>query len=246
VTPERLVYASGNFGRDDDAAAEHTSMQTWLLRGQRLLLLIAAIAWVIARRGRREEQRHGGASMTAALLLFVGAAGIAFIERYPALGPIPPGPIVGSFATNIPAVPADDPARQLRERGRYLFTISSCAFCHSGDGRGGNKVNWRGIGTVWSGNLTPHASGLGAWSDEDIARVLRSGVRRDGRQIHWQAMPWDSYSNYREEDLRSLIAYVRGMPSLAAATREALPPSSGDCADYTFWLGDENRRPGCD
>jgi mono/diheme cytochrome c family protein len=245
VPPQRLVFAAGNFGNDDASADGHSSTQIWLLRGQRLLLLIAAIAWVSGRRGARSEQRHGGASMTAALLLFVGAAAVAFVERYPALGPMPPGPVVGAFVESIPAVTADDRSRALRERGRYLFATSSCAFCHRGDGGGGNKVSWRTIGAVWSANLTPHANGLATWSDDDIVRALRSGVRRDGRQIHWQAMPWDSFSNFREEDLRSLVAYVRGLTPLSDSKGEVSPPGSDDCPDFTFWVRDSGDESGC-
>lgn len=246
VPPERLVHASGNFGRLQGGAAERGSTQTWLQRAQWCLLLIAAVAWLLARRHARTEQTHGGASITAALLLFLGAAGVAFVDGYPALGPLPPGPIIGSFAQAIPAVSGDDSARALDERGRYLFAVSSCAFCHAGDGSGGNKVNWSGFGTVWSTNLTAHADGLAAWSDADILRALRSGVRRDGRQMHWQAMPWDFYSNYREEELRSLVAYVRGLPPLESVPHDAVPPGPEDCASYTFWVRDGGDQPGCD
>jgi len=184
--------------------------------------------------------------MTSALLVFFGAAAIAFVERYPALGPMPPGPIVGAFVESIPSVAADDPSRAVRTRGRYLFAVSSCAFCHGGNGRGGNKVSWRTFGTVWSANLTPHVSGLASWSDRDVLRALRSGVRPDGRQMHWQAMPWDSFSNYREEDLRSLVGYVRGLPAIDAPRPDAAGPRPEDCADYTFWVRDGDTRSGCD
>lgn len=249
VPPERLVYAGGNrgsHGSEGGGARDHAATQAWLVRGQRALLVLAAVAWWVVRRRGRGESRHGGASMTTALLVVVGVAAVAFIERYPALGPIPPGPIVGAFAEGIPAVAADDAAPRLRQRGRYLFAISSCAFCHNGDGGGGNKISWRAMGTAWSANLTPHADGLASWSDDDIVRVLRSGVRPDGRQMHWQAMPWDSFSNYGEEDLRSLVAYVRGLPPRSAAAPAPLNPARDDCADYTFWVRAGSDRGGCE
>jgi hypothetical protein len=49
-------------------------------------------------------------------------------------------------------------------------------------------------------------SGIGAWTDAELARAIRSGVSRDGRQLHWQGMTWDQLSNLEEEDLRAIVA----------------------------------------
>jgi hypothetical protein len=87
---------------------------------------------------------------------------------------------------------------------------------HLDDGRGGYKVSWKPMGTLWSRNITsdPEA-GLGKWSDSEITRAIRSGVSRNGYQLHWQGMTWDHASNWDEEDIRALIAYLRAMPPVS-------------------------------
>jgi mono/diheme cytochrome c family protein len=61
------------------------------------------------------------------------------------------------------------------------------------------------IGKIYAKNLTPHESGIGSWSDEEIARVLRYGVTREGRAL-LDIMP---FHNTSDEDLISIISYLR-------------------------------------
>jgi mono/diheme cytochrome c family protein len=132
------------------------------------------------------------------------------------------------------------PARAaLAGRGEYLFKVTSCAFCHGADGSGGAKLNLQAVGTRWARNITADpATGIGAWTDAQIARAIRSGVARDGRPLHWQGMIWDHLSNLDEEDLRALIEYVRLLPPVVKAIPAAVPPGPDDCAEYTFFLVD--------
>jgi len=61
--------------------------------------------------------------------------------------------------------------------------------------------SWRPFGTLWSRNITSDArTGIGAWTDQQIVRAIRSGITPDGRTLHWQAMIWDPASNWDEED----------------------------------------------
>jgi hypothetical protein len=69
----------------------------------------------------------------------------------------------------------------LVERGRYLFAVASCALCDGVDSAGGAKLSWRLLGTMWARNLTPdRETGLGAWTDEEIARAIRGGIAKGG------------------------------------------------------------------
>lgn len=73
------------------------------------------------------------------------------------------------------------------------------------------------FGDLYSRNLTPDAAtGLGAISDEQIARALRYGVGHDKRAV----LPFMAYSNMSDEDLRAIISYLRSMP----AVRKEIPP----------------------
>lgn len=87
-------------------------------------------------------------------------------------------------------------------------------------------------------------SGLGKWSDAEISRAIRSGVSRDGYQLHWQGMTWDHASNWDEEDIRALIAYLRSIPSVNNKVPADRVPTADDCEVYTFWTS-ESHVAGC-
>lgn len=124
--------------------------------------------------------------------------------------------------------------------------MTSCAFCHGNDGRGGAKISWKPFGTLWVRNITSDPeTGSGGWSDEEIARAIRSGVSKDGRQLHWQGMIRDLLSNLDEEDLRSLVAYVRALPAVKKAIPSARPAAADDCDIYTFFPRGELSKAGC-
>ena len=63
--------------------------------------------------------------------------------------------------------------------------------------------------------------GIGAWSDGDIAYLLRTGVARDGRYTP----PWMAkLPHLADEDLRSIIAFLRSDdPMVAAADVPSVP-----------------------
>ena len=122
--------------------------------------------------------------------------------------------------------------------------MTSCAFCH-GDGGGGPKVNAPAFGTLWVRNISSDAAtGIGDWSDAEIARAIRSGVSQDGEQLHWQGMVWDHLSNLDEEDVQALIAYLRLLPPVDKEIPDPVPPSENDCTQYTFFIV-ESWTPGC-
>ena len=106
-------------------------------------------------------------------------------------------------------------------------------------------MSWVPFGTLWTRNISSdQATGIGAWSDPEIARAIRSGVSRDGRMLHWQGMIWDHASNWDEEDIRALTTYLRHLPPVQRAVPPARPPAPDDCAVYTFWVT-PSETPGC-
>jgi hypothetical protein len=65
---------------------------------------------------------------------------------------------------------------------------------------------------VYSPNITSDAAtGIGAYSDDDLMRVFREGKGKDGRTL-W-VMPWKALQGTKEEDLRALIAALRTVPA---------------------------------
>jgi mono/diheme cytochrome c family protein len=109
--------------------------------------------------------------------------------------------------TNIP-----DPAlRAIAERGRYIVMTSGCIGCHAvGTAQGPDLTKYLAGGaikihtpraTFVARNLTPDKeTGLGRRSDDEIKRVMRSGVFADGHVVDATAMPWGSFSSWTEEE----------------------------------------------
>ena len=92
-----------------------------------------------------------------------------------------------------------------------------------------------GAGHIWSdqdlpwlvaANITPDKeSGAGNWSDDTLARAIREGIGHDGRTL-FPRMPYQSYREMSDEDLASIIVYLRSVPAVKnqlATTRMPFP-----------------------
>jgi mono/diheme cytochrome c family protein len=213
------------------------------------IVLFAGVAGYIAV-GRREPPRRRRWLRSAAAvvgLAVLGLVGWAFYAL-PMLRIIPPEQIAQGGTGIVPRADAatlGSPERAaLAERGRYVFA-TYCLLCHQPDGSGGAKLSWRPVGTLWTRNITPHPdTGIGRWTDAQIARAIRSGIAADGRALHWQGMVWDHAGNLDEEDMRALVVFLRTLPPVAQKVPDATPPSADDCAIYTFWTV-PSLTPGC-
>jgi hypothetical protein len=61
-------------------------------------------------------------------------------------------------------------------------------------------------------NITPdEETGIGAWTDGEIARAIREGVSRDGEAL-FPIMPWFMYTGMSDDDVAAVIAYLRAQP----------------------------------
>jgi len=117
-------------------------------------------------------------------------------------------------------------------RGRYIATsVSGCAYCHSEHdlssreqpilpGREGVGAElWFSDlpGRVVAPNLTPDPqTGAGAWTDDQLARAIREGIGHDGRAL-FPLMPYSRYRSMSDEDLASVIVYLRSLPPVQHA-----------------------------
>ena len=78
-----------------------------------------------------------------------------------------------------------------------------------------------GPGEIYAPNITPdNETGIGAWSDDAIARAIREGISKDGTAL-FPIMPYGNYRGLSDEDLASLIVYLRSIP----AVRHEVPRS---------------------
>jgi mono/diheme cytochrome c family protein len=120
---------------------------------------------------------------------------------------------------------AADPASIAR--GKYLVTIMSCTDCHTPGyflgkpdftrALGGSEVGFEipELGVFYGPNLTPDKqTGLGAWTDEQVATAITTGVVPTGRQLA-PIMPWRAFANLTKQDVAAIVAYLRTLPPVS-------------------------------
>jgi mono/diheme cytochrome c family protein len=132
-----------------------------------------------------------------------------------------------------------EPTAARLERGQYLVTSGHppCVLCHSPidaadghlkvkDGMWMAGRNWTpdGVPFVTAPNLTPdRETGIGDWTDDQLARAIREGIGHDGRTL-FPIMPYQRFREMSDEDLASIIVYLRSMtPVRNPLPRSAVP-----------------------
>jgi mono/diheme cytochrome c family protein len=104
----------------------------------------------------------------------------------------------------------------------------SCGFCHTANGvssriDAGEEPPLSGAhqwnippGLIRSPNITPDsATGIGRFTDAQLVRAIRYGVRHDGRAM----LPFMAYQNMSDEDIVAVISFLRAQPPV----RNAVP-----------------------
>ncbi|MBL0153321.1 MAG: c-type cytochrome [Chitinophagaceae bacterium] len=68
-------------------------------------------------------------------------------------------------------------------------------------------------GASFAANLTPDATGIGSWKEEQFFKAIRHGISKglDGNRPLLPPMPWQSFSKLSDEDLRSIFAYLKSI-----------------------------------
>ncbi|HEY2407601.1 MAG TPA: cytochrome c [Polyangiaceae bacterium] len=101
------------------------------------------------------------------------------------------------------------------ERGRHLAqSIAPCtdASCHGADLAGGATVVMGPLGHFSGPNIS--ASGLGAaYSDGELFRVIRHGLKKDGRSV--RLMPAHEFGWLPDADIIAIVSYLRTLPGVA-------------------------------
>ena len=105
-----------------------------------------------------------------------------------------------------------DPA--VLARGKHLAeAVWPClaSKCHGSDLGGGEPILFGPLGTVAGSNIS--ANGLGAaYSDGELARVLKHGIKKDGRSLRF--MPSQDMSWMPDADIVAIVSYLRTMPGV--------------------------------
>jgi mono/diheme cytochrome c family protein len=129
------------------------------------------------------------------------------------------------------------------ERGKYLMeSVVACGNCHVQRGPNGAPLPDKGLsgGMVFdeapfravAANITPdNETGIGKWTDAQLAKAIREGIKPDGTVIG-PPMPIEFYRKIADDDLKAIIAYLRAQPPVSNKVEKskyniALPPNYG-------------------
>jgi mono/diheme cytochrome c family protein len=128
-----------------------------------------------------------------------------------------------SKAAELPKeAPKADPA--VLARGDYLVNVvMNCAACHTPMGPAGPDMAKRfaggleitePFGTWRSPNITQDKkTGIGGWTDEQIATAIREGKRPNGDQL-FPIMPYPFYHSLSDADVKAVVAFLRTIPAM--------------------------------
>jgi hypothetical protein len=122
------------------------------------------------------------------------------------------------------------------ERGRYLANaVNLCMDCHSTRdwtkfsgpitpgtfGKGGERFDQKmGFpGVYYSKNITP--AGISRYTDGELYRVITSGVNKEGKAM-FPVMPYKYYGKMDDEDIYSIIAYIRTLEPMENTIQESV------------------------
>jgi mono/diheme cytochrome c family protein len=130
--------------------------------------------------------------------------------------------VIGVAASLLPRAHAETPV----ERGKYLVTLAGCNDCHTpgfflgnpdmARYLGGSDVGFEipGLGVFNGRNITPDKeTGIGAWTDAQVATAITTGKRPDGRQLA-PIMNYASFSYLAKDDVAAIVAYLRSVPAV--------------------------------
>jgi len=83
-------------------------------------------------------------------------------------------------------------------------------------------------GTSYSANLTPDATGIGAWSEDQFLKAMKEGKYKglDGSRQLLPPMPWPAYSQMPDEDLKAIFAYLKSLKPVDNLVPQPTPPGA--------------------
>ena len=134
------------------------------------------------------------------------------------------------------------------ERGEYLTTLAACEDCHTTfdaqrspipglEFAGGNTME-ENEGTATVVNITPHGSGIGAYTAERFREVLRTG--KDGAQQLHPLMPYNNYKHLTDADLDAIFTYLKTVKPIEHWVANTGQPYLCAVCGYEHPMGERN------
>jgi len=122
------------------------------------------------------------------------------------------------YAVGLPAVTLPTDSTALLE-GERLARVRGCfGGCHGERFEGQVFFDEPGVARLVAPNLTQAAA---RWSDPELVRIIRYGVRPNGRSVF--SMPAHTFSALSEEDLGAILAFLRHTPPEPGLQAELQP-----------------------
>lgn len=126
------------------------------------------------------------------------------------------GVFVIAGLTGITSMAADNDSPMV-QKGQYIARATDCLSCHVGiDGTpfAGGKPIATPLGDIIAPNISSSKKyGIGDYSAEDFARVLRKGKTSWFRHLY-PAMPYPAYQGMADDDINALYAYLQTVPAV--------------------------------
>jgi mono/diheme cytochrome c family protein len=155
---------------------------------------------------------------------------VAFVRSVAPVSNAVPPPVYKSAMEYHPIPNADKPFTEEAmkdpvKRGFYLSTIAHCMECHSRRPDGvQDYANWYGkggaefsgpFGKVLASNISSHPTkGIGAMTDDQIKKVLKEGIGRDGRKLAPPMARQIYFAKMTDADINAIVAWVRTIPAI--------------------------------
>ncbi len=108
------------------------------------------------------------------------------------------------------------------ERGGYLAALARCGFCHTPSNEDGSSnmdlfLAGAPFRDIVAPNLTPdELTGLGAWSEQEIADFLATGIYFDGTEAHpgMKGVVDRGIGKLTDEDRLAIAAFLTSLPPI--------------------------------
>jgi len=91
---------------------------------------------------------------------------------------------------------------------------------------------------VVSANITSDPSGIGYYSEATFITALRTGYV--GARPLNSIMPWGSFKNLTDDDLKAVFAYLRSVPPVKHRVDNSLPATYCKLCKQKHGAGDQN------
>jgi cytochrome c553 len=103
----------------------------------------------------------------------------------------------------LPQIAADRTPAGLAAGARFA-AVMGCRGCHGPNGNGRLLVDVPGVIHAAAPALAPRVA---TYSDAELARLIRHGIKRDGTALY--VMPIDGHARIADDDLARIIAWLR-------------------------------------